>query len=169
MTKPTIKRLQSGVIDTVFEYLYDQFTLYFDHYTPGPRDNPFQCTEAEIVDFYIYMLGRYPNIEPLKSWQQSDRVETTCRSTVVIGPDGVVSTCRALLTENPVTDYDQGQRIKEDLEVKFVDKYNCTECDYFSRCALSCFLHNDSVENTDSDCQYKRLHHYLLTSHEIPA
>lgn len=161
MTRPSIAYFQKGVIDPVFEYLYATHTLYFDHYTPGPKDNPFQCTEREIVDFYIYMLTRYPKIEPLASWFTADKVETTCRSTVVIDPLGRVSTCRGLLTENPEYDYDKGQAIKEQLERQFVEKYDCLNCEFYHKCALSCFLHNDFIENTDMTCQYKRLHRFI--------
>lgn len=161
MTKPSLTYFQKGIIDPLFDFLYENFVLYFDHYTPGPINNPFQCTEREIVDFYIYMLDKYPNIEPLKSWRLADRVESTCRSTVVVHPDNTVSTCRGLLTENPIYDFDAGQAIKEDLETKFVEKYDCFNCEFFDKCALSCFLHNDIVENTDDVCQYKRLHRHM--------
>lgn len=161
MTRPNIEWFMKGTIDPLFEYIYSNYALYFDHYTPGPPDSPFICTERDIVDFYIYMAKHYPDIQPLRGWIYDEKVVTTCRSTVVILPTGEVATCRSLLTTDPVVDYDAGQVIKERLETAFVNKYDCSNCAYFSRCSMSCFLHHEFAHNDEPTCQYKRLHHYI--------
>ena len=60
------------------------------------------------------------------------------------------------------------KRNKEDMETRFMEDYNCLECEHFNRCSLGCFLSHDLSETrTQEECWLKEVYNYVDSKHGI--
>lgn len=157
LTKKTVSWFVAEKISTEFEYLYLNFDLYFDHYTPDVKGCAQIPTDAAIADFYIYMADNFPDIQPLAGWLSNTSNGSTCRRTVVTNPTGQISTCRALPKESRNNDIISGALERDNSAVKFVEQYDCANCKHFHRCGMRCFLAHEYNAVKDPVCQYVRM------------
>lgn len=163
ITKQNIQSFFDGKEGPEFTELCEKYDVYFDHYIPSTLYEYHQPDENLISKLYLHLHKRYPNSYPLKGWLENEFNETTCRSTKIINKDGIVSTCWSEAGKNAILDEDLGLQAKAEAEQRFIEKYDCFACEYYSRCGMRCFLHHSFVENElDSTCQIKRMFDELL-------
>lgn len=136
-------------------WMCEHFDVYFDHYIPSQMYEYIQPDEDLISKLYLHLNERYPNSYPIKDWKQNAFNETTCRSTKIVNKDGVVSTCWSEAGKNAILDEGEGLKAKDEAELRFVEKYNCFTCEYYSRCGMRCFLHHSFIEQSNDICQIK--------------
>lgn len=162
ITKQNIEMFMKGHEGELFDYLCSDFMVYFDHYIPSELYTQHQPSEEQIGKLYILLNERHPNSYPLKAWKENRFNETTCRSTKIINKDNVVTTCWSEAGKDSILDESEGLVAKASAEERFLEKYNCHSCEYYSRCGLRCFLHHSFVDDGNSECQIKTMFDTVL-------
>ena len=136
MTKPTINKFMSNEVE-FFDYLYENFDIYFDYYTPEKNMKLFIPNDIDLRNFMIYMLKHYPNVLPFAEYKNKIKKQMTCMDTITIMPDNSFGNCTILLK-----DFRNVKTSKQDMEQEWFKQYNCLECPHFQYCAMGCFLSN---------------------------
>jgi len=157
ITKQNINAFLNNEEGREVTWMCDQFDVYFDHYIPSQMYEYIQPDEELIGKLYLVLNERYPNSYPIKDWKRNTFNETTCRSTKIINKDGVVSTCWSEAGKNAILDEGEGLKAKDDAEIRFVEKYDCFSCEYYSRCGMRCFLHHTFIDDGNPTCQIKEM------------
>lgn len=136
MTKPTIIRFLNSDIE-FFDYLYDNFDIYFDYYTPEKNMKMFIPSDIELRDFMIHMINNYPKALPFADYSNKIKKRMTCMDTITIMPDNSYGNCTILLK-----DFKDVKTAKQEMEHEWFEQYNCLQCEHFQYCAMGCFLSN---------------------------
>ncbi|MCY1297090.1 hypothetical protein D9M70_465160 [compost metagenome] len=88
---------------------------------------------------------------------------TTCRSTKIINKDNVVTTCWSEAGKDAILDEQEGLLAKDEAELRFLEKYDCFSCEFYSRCGMRCFLHHSFVDDgLNDECQIKVMFKAIL-------
>ena len=88
------------------------------------------------------------------------KMRMSCQDTYTILPNNLSGMCTILLDGY----YKGYKRNKEDMETRFMEDYNCLECEHFNRCSLGCFLSHDLSETrTQEECWLKEVYDYVDT------
>lgn len=162
MTKQNIQRFMKGQVD-FFDYLYDNFPIYFDYYTPERHYNELIPADVELRDFIKCMLVEWPECLPFKDFTSRQKKNMTCMDTYTIMPDNRFGRCTILLDKS-VEDVQPINLIplKPKLEQQWFDEYNCLECEHFDRCSLGCFLSNHiKGGRTQKECWLKQVYDFV--------
>lgn len=157
ITKQNIEAFLSEDEGYEVAWMCEHFDVYFDHYIPSQMYEYIQPDEDLISQLYLKLNERYPNSYPIKDWKNNAFNETTCRSTKIVNKDGIVSTCWSEAGKNAILDEAEGLKAKDEAEMRFVEKYNCFACEYYSRCGMRCFLHHSFIDDGNSSCQIKEM------------
>ncbi len=160
MTRPNINYLMSND-DHQLDWIYDNFSLYFDYYSPN-QTAPFHTpTESEMLSFFRWVIKTYPNAGPIVTWKGNQVNQTSCRRSQITGPNGNQGRCCSLLDEFPQRDKNLipvfNISDNRDMERWYMDQKGCLHCEFFKRCTMGCFLiHTHSLCNDMKDqCIYK--------------
>jgi hypothetical protein len=158
MTKQNITRF---VDDNVpfFDYLYDNFSIYFDYYTPEKHMDVLLPKDIELRDFMIHMYDTWPNCNPFKDLESTIKRNMSCMDTYTIMPNSDFGRCDILLKDViPIKLIPS----KKTLEQQWFDDYKCLECEHFNRCSLGCFLSNHIKDaRTQDECWLKEVYDYV--------
>lgn len=156
LTAPNIEKFLKGNTK-YFDYLYENFEIFFDYYTPEDNHKLNDPTDVQLRDMYIFIANNYPNSNPIKGWFENERNSMTCQSTLTIMPDGNSGRCTVLLSPK---DRAKATDTAADMEEKFITKMDCMSCEYFSRCGLGCYLqqHFNGANRKLNDCWMKEVH-----------
>ena len=155
MTKQNIEAISGG--DIGFDTIYRSgMNLYVDFYSPEKNWKLYRPTDTEIVDFFIFLTKKYPDVSPINEYIKGGfNTSTSCRSSTIILPNNSVGSCKILSD-----DFDEFDNIN-DLESDFVHARGCLMCEYYKVCGLSCFLHSARIYNdntTQIECEFKRFY-----------
>lgn len=139
LTAPNIYKFLNKEV-TGFDYLYENFNIYFDYYTPEKNASINCPSDTELLDMFKFLSINYPKVSPIDKYLLGDtRKNLTCQRTNVIAADGEIGHCNLLVGGNyRAMTYDS----REKMEAKWIEGFNCLMCDYFSRCGLGCFQEN---------------------------
>lgn len=162
MTKPNIKAIMKG--DGRLKYLYQNYELYFDYYSPEDNFKYMLPLESELFEFFQYMLVEYPKSQPFCGWLEQKESKMTCRSSSVILPNGQSGQCRSLLNDELYKHFDSKVNIanNESMEADFINKRDCLSCEYFKICGLGCFLQSNFKPHQDlDDCLFYKTFEYI--------
>ena len=163
MTKPAIVKFLANQIP-FFNYLYNYFDIYFDYYTPESHSKQFMPTDVELKRLMMFLVNNYPNCLPIRDFFSKKKIRMSCQDTYTILPNNLSGMCTILLDEY----YKGYQRSKVDMEKRFIDDYNCLECEHFNRCSLGCFLSHDLSETrTQEECWLKEVYTYVDNNHGL--
>lgn len=162
MTKPNITALMKG--DARFDELSGKYKFYFDYYSPEESFATMLPKDSELLEFFKYMLDKYPHIYPFKDWINNSHNKMTCRSSNVILPTGENGKCRALVSQKLYDGF--YSTIEKDnnsnMEAHFLEKRNCLTCEYFKKCGLGCFLQSNFKEHNDlDDCLFYKTYKHI--------
>ena len=164
LTKANIDRFLKDQVP-FFDFLYANFEIYFDHYTPESNLNFLLPKDVDLRDIAIYLIDHYPNVYPYRFYKDKKKNNMTCMDTLTILPSNTYGKCDILLTSSlpdkaipikfiPTT--------KRDMEQKWFEDYNCLECDQLYRCSLGCFLSNHIKDGrTQEACWMKEVYDYV--------
>jgi sulfatase maturation enzyme AslB (radical SAM superfamily) len=155
MTKQNIDKFIKGNIP-FFDYIYDNFVVFFDHYGPQKNQNILSPKDVELRDFMIHMLDHWPRAKPFDEYRKKTKNPMVCMDTVTIMADGSWGGCgqaEGLVKFIP---------LKKVMEDQWFAEYNCLECKHFSRCALGCFMSNH-IKNmrTQETCYLSEVYDYI--------
>jgi len=166
ITKPLIKLLMSTG-DSYFDYLYKaNFYIYFDYYSPANDYKMMMPTDDEMFIFFKFLIDKYPNVNPIREWIENEINLMSCRSSKLLLQDGTQCMCGNLVKENKSINQLFDAEIKKDnndsIELHFLQKYNCLECQYFNKCTLGCFIkHSFSDRSSSGECPFKSTFAYI--------
>ena len=167
MTKQSMELIVNGE-DTYFDYLYSRFDCDWDHLLPGNDGlKPMMPAESDLLRFYKVLADKYPKCINMKSFTENklDAAMTSMPCTrgnsfTIFSDNSVPKGCSgSVILKNANTADLGGPKIIEN----FVDSRNCFECEYYSRCTFSCFIHNeykDLVRDVDG-CVYAKVFDYV--------
>lgn len=157
LTKPAIRHLIAQK-DEFFDYLYQNYPLYFDYYVPENGANLNMPSDAEILEGFLYIAKNYPEISPVKDLIKNEQNKMTCYSLnkLTLLPDGKEVKCRYL-------DYKDGQfkntvdySSNENIIQSHLDENQCLSCEWFDRCSFRCFVQADWATRQKMDtCLFK--------------
>lgn len=157
MTRPNINKFLSA--DTpVFDYLYENYPIYFDYYTPEKNYDYMLPNDIELKQLMIFIIDNYPECLPFKNFKDKNARNMSCMDTYTVLPNGKFGICNVLIT-NLSRNYVPS---KEEMEQKWMEDYNCMQCKYLQRCSLGCFLSNH-VKNirTQQACWMQEVYDYV--------
>ena len=162
MTAPNMQHTING--DLYFDYLYRNFNINWDNFSPGNTDkiNQFLLpSESETYEFYRFLVDRYPRCKNLKSFftdEENVKMSCTRGNNITFLPDN--SSPRGCSDSPYVID----REVDESKMVgNFFERYNCFSCKYFKKCPLTCFLKADyryTVRDMD-ECVLKKTFEYV--------
>ena len=158
MTKQNIEKFMKGQVP-FFDYMYENFNIYFDYYTPERNMNVLMPKDVELRDFIKLIVDKYPNCHPFVDFKIKTKKSMTCMDTFTIMPDASFGSCSILLTDLKEIKFIPSKR---DLEEQWFEEYNCLSCEHFSRCSLGCFLSNHiKGSRTQKECWLKEVYDYV--------
>ncbi|MCY1346704.1 hypothetical protein D9M68_17650 [compost metagenome] len=163
ITKQNIQSFLDGHEGAEFKWMCEHFDVYFDHYIPSQMYEYIQPDEDLISQLYMHLNTHYPNSYPIKDWKNNVENTTTCRSTKIINKDNVVTTCWSEAGKDAILDEQEGLLAKDEAELRFLEKYDCFSCEFYSRCGMRCFLHHSFVDDgLNDECQIKVMFKAIL-------
>lgn len=162
ITKQNIRDILDGKEDDVLKWMCEKYPVIFDHYIPSERYEKIQPTEEMVGKLYLYLNENHPNSSPISEWKENIFNETTCRSTKIVNKDGVVTSCWSEAGKDAILDEGLGLKAKNEAELRFLEKYDCFSCDYYSRCGLRCFLHHSFIEGEKTSCSIREVFDKIL-------
>lgn len=169
LTKPTMQKLTEDN-DETFKFLYNNFDIDFDYYnivSDGSRmdkDNwldvelikALKPTDVQLRDFFKFLLDKYPNSMPVRDFLMYQKKTKQCNDTGTILPDNSFGRCVFKIENNL-----EFSNVKDDIESKWFDSYNCLECNYFSQCGFACFTATSGTGfRTQDECWLKEVYKY---------
>lgn len=163
LTKPTIERLLKDD-DEVLKYLYKDFTLFFDYYSPEKNAEKMAPSDELLLKGLIFLVDNYPKAGPIYDWINNFHNKMTCRSSNVVLPTGETGKCRVLLNKEQHKDFSTPINFvsNNNMELTFIEKNLCISCEYFDRCGLGCYLHSDFLRRaTLPECVFKMMFDYI--------
>jgi hypothetical protein len=160
MTRPNIEKFMSDQIP-FFDFIYANFDVYFDHYTPGTYYKELLPTDVLLRDFMIYMYHKYNDCYPFSTLSTKTKQAMSCMDTYTIMPDNDFGKCGILvdgIKALPITFTPR----KQTMEQQWVDSYDCLQCIHFNRCTMGCFLsHHIKESRTQEECWLKQVYDYV--------
>lgn len=157
LTKPAISSLMTKV-DPFFDYLYDNYPVYFDYYVPENGANVLMPTDQDLLDVYLYIAKKYPRISPVKELLENSENKMTCYSLnkLTLLPDGREVKCRYLKYKDGqfrhAIDYGSNENIIE----AHLQENECLSCEWFGRCGFRCFVQADWAQRKKTEtCLFK--------------
>jgi radical SAM protein with 4Fe4S-binding SPASM domain len=161
MTKPTIKEFLKSTPE-LFEYIYNNFTVVFDHYTPDGKENHIEHllpTDVLLRDFYKFMVDNWPLCYPFSETLNNNKQPMFCMGTVNVMPENKVTSCQTYdNVKEVVVHFGKLQKHKEE----WFEDYDCVSCKYMQRCSFGCFLNNHNKKSrTQKECWLKEVYDYI--------
>lgn len=166
MTKQNMKAIIDG--DDYFTYLYNQFDCHWDHLLVGDhRLDKMMPKESEVFEFYKHLVDNYPNCINILQFTEETHVAnkmgcTRGNSFTIFADNSMPVGCSGAVVI-------KGNKTEEIWSTKIIDNFlqenECLSCEYYKRCNLTCFVHND-YEKLIKDvhgCVYKKVFEYAAT------
>jgi len=174
MTNPTIKKFMEGNVP-FFDYLYDNFVVIFDHFTPEGEGfgndtrskftNILLPTDIELRDFYKFMIDTWPDCYPFKDIPSNLQQPMSCMSTVTIHPSSAIKSCEVYDVKEPAAEQKMiffGKLAEQKMQ--WLDDYDCLSCIHMQRCSFGCFLnHHTKNIRTQETCWLQEVYDYADT------
>jgi hypothetical protein len=155
MTKPNIDKFVKNQVP-FFDFIYDNFAIYFDYYGPGKNHEFLLAKDVELRDFMKYMFDTWPKCYPFKTFDVKTKNKMSCMDTLTVMPNGEWGGCghfEKLVKIIP---------IKSITEEQWFESYNCFECEHFQRCSMGCFMSNHVKDmRTQKTCWLKEVYDYV--------
>jgi hypothetical protein len=169
ITKQNIANLLKG--DKYHDYLYDNFTMTWDHLLPGHNSlKVMMPSESELYAFYTTLIDKYPktvNVESFTGSAPNNKMACTRGSSFTIMYDDTVpkGCSGSVLMRNNTTQNLEGTVIIEN----FMKERNCFTCEFYQKCGFSCFIrsdYKDLVKDLD-ECVFKKAFKYAEATMEM--
>jgi len=165
LSKPSITKLLKDN-DQYFKYLYNSGRyIYFDYYSPDDSAEQQMPSDALLLEFFKFLIDKYPKVEPINGWLLRDQNYISCRTSKLVLADGTMCLCGNLVQDEKVIKFYKSEIKTNDnsgIENNFLEKYNCASCEYLDRCGLGCFMSHDYKFKEDLDeCVYKLTHRHI--------
>jgi radical SAM protein with 4Fe4S-binding SPASM domain len=169
MTRPTIKKFMNDKVE-FFDYLYENFQVVFDHYTPEVEGVVFDNQDkfanillprdTDLRDFYKFMFDNYPNCFPFNELSLNTKQPMSCMGTVTIQPNSTVGSCSTYNIQKGEFKVMFGKL--HEHKNQWLKDYDCLSCEYMQKCSFGCFLnHHKKNIRTQEACWLKEVYDYV--------
>lgn len=170
LTKPNIKKIIEG--DSYLDYLYSQFDCYWDHLLLSDKKLEYLLpAESDLLKFYIHLIDHYPNSINIQQFLRKETKTTKMSCTrgnsfTILYDNSIPRGCSssALMKGNL-----ENSKTSDLGTTKIIDNFllenECLSCEYYQRCNLSCFVHNDykHLIKDVTSCVFKEVFKYADT------
>jgi hypothetical protein len=167
MTKPNMDRFMKKSVPE-FDFLYENFTIVFDHYTHSPSNNlDFLLPEDVVIrDFYKFMIDNYPKAYPFAETVLNTSQPMGCMRTMYVFADNTWGPCgsyEGLAKKNTIETIRIVDTLEKKVETTWYEDYDCLSCEHMQRCSFSCFLNNHfyDKQRTQEACCLKEVYDYV--------
>jgi sulfatase maturation enzyme AslB (radical SAM superfamily) len=163
MTKQNMRAIIDG--DDYFSYLYSKFECHWDYLLVGDvRLDKMMPKESEVYEFYTYLIDNYPNCINIKQFTDKNAKAnkmgcTRGNSFTIFADNSVPVGCSgSVVLKNNKTEDNWSTKIIDN----FLQDNECLTCEYYQRCNLTCFVHNDYSDLVKDvhGCVYKKVFEY---------
>lgn len=171
ITRPNIQRILVG--DTLFEKLYNRHDVDWDPLLPSLQNSAqLMPKESELLEFLKYLVDRYPkciNLENFFATNPQQKMRCTRGRSLTIMPNNQIPMgCSGslFLKESKTENLGSNEIIN-----KFLQKFDCLTCSYYSKCSFTCFIKQDYkrlIEDV-SGCVYKEVFNYIEQKRQVTA
>jgi len=167
MTKKSIEKMLAG--DEYFDHLYSYFTCDWDHLLVGSDTLKVMVPAQSLqLKFYKLLIDKYPNCLNISTFvevavdKNSERSTMPCtrgNNLTIFSDNSIPTGCSgSVILKHTKTKDLGGAKIVR----KFLEEYDCLNCEYYSRCGFTCFIANDNeflVKDVEG-CVYKAAFKY---------
>lgn len=170
MTNQSMKKIISG--DEYFNYLYSNFVCDWDYLLPGDdKLKVLMPSELELFKFFKHLIDNYPNCLNVSSFVEKDKLSnrvpcTRGNNLTIFSDNSIPRGCSgSVIMKNSKTE-DLGT---SEIVEKFLTKYDCFHCEFYSRCSFTCFIshdYKDMIHDMD-ECVYKETFKYADSKDSI--
>jgi len=167
MTNQNMSAIIKG--DSYFDYLYDNFDIHWDHMLVGDdKLHMMMPTEEETKNFYIHLVDNYPKCQNMAQFFEKQKpLKMGCtrgNSFTLFADNSVPFGCSGSVVMKSVNTKDNWS---SKVVSNFLDENMCLSCEYFQRCHLTCFIHNDYAKlvKDPQGCPYKQVFDYVESKH----
>lgn len=158
LTKQNMRAVING--DKYFDYLYQNFNTDWDSFIPAieSTNESMMPKESEMLEFYKHLVDHYPkclNITYFTEPSENNKMSCTRGNNFTVLRDGPVPNgCSGSVFLKDASTKDVWSPI---IVEKFIEQYNCLECEYFKTCSFTCFIKNDykKIVRDVGDCVFK--------------
>jgi hypothetical protein len=162
-TKQNMEAVIAG--DEYFGYLYSLFPCDWDSFLPSvPVSEKLMPSETELLNFYKHLVDNYPdciNISYFTDDSVSNKMSCTRGNSFTVMADGSnpKGCSGSVLLSNPTSNDLFSGAIVE----KFINTYNCFECEFYKKCPFTCFIKNDysKIKRDLGECVFKETFKYV--------
>jgi hypothetical protein len=162
-TKQNMEAIIEG--DEYFDYLYSLFPCDWDSFLPSVSvSEKMMPSEKDLLAFYKHLVDFYPeciNISYFTGPEQANKMSCTRGNSFTVMPDGSnPKGCSGsvLLTSPSSNDLFSGAIVE-----KFINTYNCFQCEFYKKCPFTCFIKNDysKIKRDLGECVFKETFKYV--------
>lgn len=163
MTNQSIKKIIDG--DEYWDYLYDNFDCDWDYLLPGEdKLKVMMPSDSELFRFFKHLIDYYPDCINISAFTDKSNLnnKTPCtrgNNLTIFSDNSIPRGCSgSVIMKNSKTE-DLGS---SEIVEKFLKKYDCFQCEYFSRCSFTCFVshdYKDMIQDME-ECVYKETFRY---------
>lgn len=162
-TKQNMRAIING--NEYFSYLYDLFPCDWDSFLPSvPVSEKLMPAETELLEFYKFLVDNYPrctNISYFTEDSVSNKMSCTRGNSYTVMPDGSTPkgcSGSVLLTSPASNDLFSGAIVE-----KFINTYDCFQCEFYKKCPFTCFIKNDysKIKRDLGECVFKETFKYV--------
>ena len=142
-TTDSINALFNG--DEYFDYLYENFDLFFDDFIPDPGYDHMVPADSLYLEFMKFIADNYPNVNPYKELIENETNQMHCMSLnkLTIFPDNTTANCRWDRYKKSDFNHAYIRKDNTNLMKAYMDEVGCLSCQYFNRCGFRCYTQWD--------------------------
>jgi radical SAM protein with 4Fe4S-binding SPASM domain len=157
LTKPAIHNFTKEH-DPYFDFLYENFDMFFEYYQPEANPEFLMPSDAEILDAFLFLAKKYPNVSPIMELVNNHQNRMTCYglNSMTLLPDGSLARCRYMKHSTDAFKHEVNFNSNSNIVNAFLDDNQCLSCEWFERCSFRCFVQADwSKRKSEAKCIFK--------------
>lgn len=144
--------------DKYFDFLYENFELFFEYYQPEANPEALMPSDKEILDAFLFLAKKYPNVSPIKDLVNNTQNRMTCYglNSMTLLPDGSMARCRYMKQAPDSFKHEVNYKSNSNITNAFLKENDCLSCEWFERCSFRCFVQADwAKRNPEARCIFK--------------
>lgn len=157
LTRPAIQYMINEK-DEYFDYLYSKFHIFFEYFQPEKNSDLLMPTDDELLEMFLFLAKKYPNVSPINDWLKNDQNRMTCYglNSMTLLPDGKKARCRYLSYKEGDFKHKVNYQNNGEIVQAFMAENECLSCEWYNRCSMRCFVQADwSKRQKSQRCIFK--------------
>jgi radical SAM protein with 4Fe4S-binding SPASM domain len=157
LTKPAIAKFTT-VVDPYFDFLYENFSVFFEYYQPEANPEVLMPSDKEILDAFLFLAKKYPKVSPIRELIENTQNRMTCYglNSMTLLPEGNITRCRYMPHAEGSFKNEVDFKSNSNITNAFLSENECLSCEWFDRCSFRCFVQADwSKRKAEAKCIFK--------------